>query len=112
MKTPAELRASKKYSQTPKGIKTQRKRNWKRRGVIWDSSFAFELMYQKYLIWSKCQLCNKILIGADKCLDHCHNTGHFRLILCKNCNRVYDKTPRWDLHLLCKKPRDKYGKFK
>ena len=111
MKTDAERRANKKYRQTPKGKKARRKKDWKRRGVIWNNNMEFELIYQKYLMWNNCQLCNKILIGSDKCLDHCHSSGRFRMILCNTCNKQYDRKERWDLHLLGTKPRNELGQF-
>ena len=59
---------------------------WKKRGVI---SEDYDVLYNTYLTTTKCQMCDVVLEGKGrnkKCLDHCHQTGAFRKILCNNCN--------------------------
>ena len=75
------------WSKTPKGIKGYTKKNWKKRGLNMDT---FEEVYEKYLQATKCELCSvefeKENCGKQKCMDHCHETGEFRNIVCRNCN--------------------------
>ncbi len=78
---------NRRWSKTPKGIKCYTKKNWKRRGLNMDT---FEEVYEKYLHTSHCELCSvefeKQNNGKQKCMDHCHTTGQFRNIVCRNCN--------------------------
>ena len=77
------------YNQTPEGKKSNRISNWKSRGVIHDD---FNELYEKYITTELCELCNveltedKINTSTTRCLDHCHETGEFRNVLCWNCN--------------------------
>ena len=76
-----------KYNQTPNGIKSICKRKWKYRGVdITD----FEEYYPIYRDATQCSQCdirfNKEVWKEKKCLDHCHDTGKFRAVVCWNCN--------------------------
>lgn len=60
--------------------------DWKRRGVISDN---FDKLYNYYLSIHECENCGIELnsgTGTKKHLDHCHNTGLFRNILCQTCN--------------------------
>ena len=34
----------------------------------------------------QCQICDKVLVGIKKHIDHCHVSGKVRGILCQNCN--------------------------
>ena len=71
----------------PKHVKKKTIYNWKKRGVI---SEDYDCLYDKYLIHSNCDKCeiefDKSKKSTSKCLDHDHDTGGFRNILCSNCN--------------------------
>ena len=79
----------KEYNQSDKGIKLFRISNWKKSGLICDN---FEALYEHYLKTAYCDACkveltyDKITTPTRKCLDHCHETGLFRNILCHSCN--------------------------
>ena len=34
-----------------------------------------------------CKICLEPFIGKRPCLDHCHDKGHFRGLLCDSCNK-------------------------
>lgn len=81
------LEKNKKYRETPEGKKTNIKNKWKSRGLDMDT---FYYVYPIYLNTTHCDSCNVLLTnnnsGTQKCMDHCHATGMFRNIICKNCN--------------------------
>jgi len=59
-------------------------RNWKNSGVKYDD---FESLYLTYINTMECQHCHKgFKNNRDRCLDHCHETGQFRKIVCRACN--------------------------
>ena len=79
----------KNYRDTEKSTKGRRIGHWKNRGVICDD---WNVLYDKYINTSNCEKCG-ILLTYDKKqtkttkhLDHDHNTGLFRNILCMVCN--------------------------
>tara|TARA_R110002074_G_C11974854_1_gene611143 strand:+ start:43 stop:489 length:447 start_codon:yes stop_codon:yes gene_type:complete len=93
MKSKQEI--NKKYYESDKGKKTERKKWWKRRGVVFDNDF--EEIYDRYINSSQCELCNKVYKNSqDKCLDHCHTTGKFRNVVCRPCNVIRDVKIRVD----------------
>tara|TARA_R110000822_G_C15050649_1_gene466385 strand:+ start:136 stop:474 length:339 start_codon:yes stop_codon:yes gene_type:complete len=73
----------KEYNKTTNGIKHHRINKWKERGVIHDD---FNKLYELYINTTECNVCNIDLSTTVKCLDHSHETGEFRYVLCQNCN--------------------------
>jgi len=67
--------------------------NWKKYGLICDD---YNALYETYIKTIECQHCNKAFKkSSDRCLDHNHETGLFRKIVCRGCNVVdsYIKYP-------------------
>jgi hypothetical protein len=78
-------RKNMEYQQTPKGKKVRTISSWKRIGLIDD----YDLVYERYFNSTNCECCgNEYLNSRDKHMDHCHNTGKFRNVLCRNCNQL------------------------
>ena len=83
-----EKKRKKIYNQTPPAKKSGLITNWKRIGVICDD---FDTLYERYLNTKLCEECNVELTTGErtknsKCLDHDHETGKFRNVLCHACN--------------------------
>ena len=75
--------AIKKYEQTEAGIKTKRMSRWRSYGV---NNLTDEL-YEHYINCDKCEVCKCEFTDKNvKCLDHDHETGDFRYVLCRACN--------------------------
>tara|TARA_R110000803_G_scaffold38352_1_gene82853 strand:+ start:213 stop:602 length:390 start_codon:yes stop_codon:yes gene_type:complete len=100
-----------KYEKTDKGKKARTKTSWKRQGLDMSN---FEEIYELYLDTTNCQKCNILFIndggGSKKCMDHCHDTGMFRNVICSRCNnRLPKQTPyvkydceKCNYHSICK----------
>jgi len=85
----------KRYYQSDKGKKAERKKWWKKNGVIFDNDF--DEIHDRYINSSQCELCDKVYKSSrDRCLDHCHTTGKFRNVVCQNCNHIRDIPIRVD----------------
>jgi hypothetical protein len=58
--------------------------DWKFRGVIYHN---FDELYEVYIKTMNCWHCNKEFVSTrDRQLDHNHETGAFRAIVCNKCN--------------------------
>ena len=56
--------------------------NWKRRGLICDN---IDEIYDRYTNATNCELCNR-QFAIRRYMDHNHQTGAFRNIVCNSCN--------------------------
>ena len=74
----------KEYQKTPQGIKSRIISNWKSFGLVHPD---FDALYETYLQTESCNVCKKVFGDTfERCLDHDHETGLFRQILCRGCN--------------------------
>ena len=73
--------------------KTNTKCDWKKRGLVFVNDLAFSIVYKRSIHATQCELCEKVFTKSrDRQMDHCHDTGKFRNIVCQRCNgRKADK---------------------
>ena len=73
-----------------KDHKRHTKYNWMKKNNLKGD---FEEIYNKYIYATHCELCNKEFTKPTaRHMDHCHETGKFRNIVCSGCNqRKYDR---------------------
>ncbi len=66
--------------------------NWKNKGLIDSHNDNYEKIYQRYIDTTNCDLCNIVLTtdiqntSTTKSMEHNHQTGLFRNIVCHKCN--------------------------
>jgi hypothetical protein len=82
---------NKEYKNTDKARNYQRISNWKKSGILDHFNDNYKTLYRIYLSTKFCENCNvELNIESDdrtrKCLDHSHESGYFRNILCNLCN--------------------------
>ncbi len=71
------------YIHTDQCTKSHRMSNWRIRGV---NNVNNEL-YDYFMNCDKCEACGGDFTDKNvKCLDHNHETGDFRYVLCNRCN--------------------------
>tara|TARA_R110002167_G_scaffold54644_1_gene155689 strand:+ start:472 stop:957 length:486 start_codon:yes stop_codon:yes gene_type:complete len=74
----------KEYRQSEKGKKSNRISRWKQKGLISDN---YDEIYDRYISSNNCELCNKEYKNTrDRHMDHDHQIGKFRNIVCLSCN--------------------------
>jgi hypothetical protein len=89
------------YYKTSQGQKSAKISSWRAMGVKEDN---FEKLYKLYNDTTHCDKCNCELVTTmsspnRKMLDHCHQTGLFRNILCGACNnrRGQSRFEEWEI---------------
>ena len=79
---------NKEYSQTEAGIKSHRIARWKHRGVTLQFHQDWDSIYRTYIECEYCDECEiKFKNSLNRHLDHCHETGYIRNIICNRCNQ-------------------------
>ena len=73
------------------GHKPKTKYQWKKLGMKFTED-EFKTWYEQYIYASNCNICNeKFKSKRDRNLDHDHDTGKIRDIICRSCNnKRYD----------------------
>ena len=73
-------------NELPKYHKKKMIYSWKQSGLIYDN---IDTLYQHYIETLNCEWCGKVFESTrDRCLDHDHQTGAFRLVVCQKCNAM------------------------
>tara|TARA_R110002126_G_scaffold222946_4_gene368028 strand:+ start:520 stop:969 length:450 start_codon:yes stop_codon:yes gene_type:complete len=63
---------------------------WKARGLLLREGETYENIYKKVYSSRNCDLCDLIFDTSNRPeMDHDHNTGYFRKVLCRSCNASY-----------------------
>ena len=67
--------------------KAYTKKSWRYKQISFRDDGHFNYVYNEYIHATNCELCNKLFTRSqDRQLDHCHNTGDPRNIVCCRCN--------------------------
>ena len=73
---------------------------WKHRGLICREGETYKGIYSFYISSQNCNLCsikfNDEIHNEKKTMDHSHETGYFRQVLCMKCNKGFDRKIRKD----------------
>tara|TARA_R110002012_G_scaffold136456_1_gene290868 strand:- start:1214 stop:1660 length:447 start_codon:yes stop_codon:yes gene_type:complete len=67
---------------------------WKARGLLCREGETYKDIYYHVMSINNCELCNVEFSKESKnlkCMDHDHETGYFRKVLCNPCNCTYLK---------------------
>ena len=91
-----QIALAKKYSRSERGLQTRRVRVWQSYGMRCDN---WDALYERYLETPNCELCNIDISTEKRSLDHDHNSGYPRFIVCNVCNSKIGVVDRQKLRL-------------
>ena len=79
----------KEYHKTREFKKSHIIYTWKALGLKLFG-YTYDEVYEYYLDCDNCEVCNKDISmgGHQRNMDHCHDTGIFRWVLCNSCNTL------------------------
>ena len=81
---------NKEYRESEEGKMFIKISKWKISGLICDTPEDYVTIYYHWLASTHCEKCNIQFTEGNtkyrKCMDHNHNTGLYRNILCNICN--------------------------
>ena len=67
--------------------RTNMRCDWKKVGLVFENDLAFSIVYKRYIYARQCELCQKVFTKSkDRQMEHSHDTGEFRNIVCCKCN--------------------------
>jgi hypothetical protein len=61
---------------------------WRSRGIKLKPNEDWDSVYLFYITCEKCEECGVDLKNVKRCLDHDHETGFIRDVLCNRCNVI------------------------
>ena len=67
---------------------------WKSRGLILREEETYHSIYEHVINTDECEICFDEFTTEHKkrrCMDHDHETGFFRYVLCNECNSQFGK---------------------
>ena len=95
------------YYKNPQEYKRCMIAKWKHRGVIYHD---FDELIEVYINTNKCSHCLKeFKTSQERKLDHCHESGAFRKIVCNSCN-IKDSYIKYPPHFTAKDKRQQNKK--
>ena len=91
---PCDRKVMSEYDKSEKGIKRRRKCKWKKSGI----NITYDEYVKKYKeLEGKCEICQEVFISL--CVDHNHENGKVRGLLCTKCNLGIENFKENDLNL-------------
>ena len=69
--------------------KSNVKSGWKNKGMVLNEGETWDEIFEIYETTTECMGCSRpFLKGEKRCLDHNHEFGHIRGVICYSCNKL------------------------
>ena len=83
------------YKKTYQGKKSHKISEWKNKSGLKEIPERLDEIFNRWYYSTECELCNKpYKSDKDRCMEHSHDTGHFRSICCSSCNNSMGRIDR------------------